>query len=94
MGYLDTIKQADRMKEMDFASAHSNAKDAAYLRQLVNAKRAAEAKAQADAKLQAVHENALGTGYQAGESDALSKIWKAMEARRDAGIPVNEGAVE
>lgn len=94
MGYSETIGKASQFDQMTMASAHSNAKDAAYLRQLINAKNASVAKAEADARLQAVHENALGAGYQAGESAALSKIWKAMEARRNAGIPINEGAVE
>lgn len=82
------------MKGIDFASAHSNAKDAAYLRQLVNAKNAHVAKAENDAKLQAVHENALAVGAEQGEKNALSQIWKAMEARRDSGLSVNQGFAE
>ena len=94
MGYSETIGKASQLDQITTANAQSNADAAAYLKQLLSVKNASVAKAEADARLQAVHENALGTGYQAGESAALSKIWKAMEARRDAGIPVNEGAVE
>ena len=84
MGYSETIGKASQLDQITTANAQSNAYAAAYLKQLLSVKNASVAKAEDDAKLQAVHENALGTGYQAGESAALSKIWKAMEARRIA----------
>lgn len=76
MGYSETIGKASQLDQITMANAHSNANDAAYLKQLLSAVDTQKKVAEYNGKLQEAYGKGISEGTYIGANQALSKIWE------------------
>lgn len=76
MGYSETIGKASQLDQMTTANAQSNAKAAAYLKQLLSAADAQKKVAEYNSKLQEAYGKGINEGTYIGANQALSKVWE------------------
>ena len=100
-GYVETMANADKFKNMMNTDAQANAAKAKMYDQILAQKEqqsAAQAKAVNDAMIKRAGvlegiQAGYDHGMQAGEQATLSKMYSAMGKRANAGIPINKNFV-